>query len=42
MELCAKRRIWISGGPRVRLSMHIHTRPADLEFFFETLHAAAG
>lgn len=41
MELCAKRRIWISGGPRVRLSTHIHTRPVDLEFFFETLRAAA-
>jgi isopenicillin-N epimerase len=34
---CAKRRIWISGGPdRVRISTHVHTRPADLEAFFRT------
>jgi isopenicillin-N epimerase len=41
MDLCSKRRIWISGGPRIRLSTHIHTRPSDLDLFFETLRAAA-
>ncbi|HET8548335.1 MAG TPA: aminotransferase class V-fold PLP-dependent enzyme [Bryobacteraceae bacterium] len=42
-EACARRRIWISGGAdRVRISTHIHTRPADVEAFFTTLDEVYG
>ena len=41
-DLCRKRRIWITGAPRVRVSTHIHTRPQDLDVFFETLKEALG
>jgi selenocysteine lyase/cysteine desulfurase len=36
-ELCRKRRIWISGAERLRVSTHIHTRPQDIDTFFATL-----
>ena len=35
--LCQKRRIWILRGPRLRLSTHIHTRPQDVDLFFEAV-----
>jgi isopenicillin-N epimerase len=35
--LCAKRRIWIVGGERLRVSCHIHTRRSDLDLLFDTL-----
>jgi len=38
--LCAKRRIWTLAGQRLRLSAHIHTRPQDIDLFFETLKEA--
>jgi selenocysteine lyase/cysteine desulfurase len=42
-KLCAERRIWLSGGERtIRISTHIHTRPADIERFFEAVDQAAG
>lgn len=41
-ELCKKRRIWTTEGERLRLSTHIHTRPADIESFFSTLREALG
>jgi selenocysteine lyase/cysteine desulfurase len=41
IELCVKRRMWIMRAPRLRLSAHIHTRPGDLELFFEALRDAA-
>jgi len=40
-KLCAERRIWLSGGEEtIRISTHIHTRPADIELFFATLKEA--
>jgi selenocysteine lyase/cysteine desulfurase len=36
-RLAKERKIWISGGKRVRVSAHIHTRPQDLELLIETL-----
>jgi selenocysteine lyase/cysteine desulfurase len=38
--LCAKKRIWIAGGERVRVSTHVHTRPRDSALFFATLEEA--
>jgi selenocysteine lyase/cysteine desulfurase len=35
--LCRKRRIWITGGNPLRMSVHIHTRPEDLDAFFDTV-----
>jgi isopenicillin-N epimerase len=37
LALCEKRKIWAVGSPRMRVSTHIHTRPQDIELFFETL-----
>ena len=34
-----KRNICVLGGQRVRLSCHIHTRPSDIEQFFEVCDA---
>ena len=39
-EACKKKRIWITESERMRVSTHIHTRPADIDLFFETLRAA--
>ena len=39
---CQKRRIWVLGADRMRVSTHIHTRPQDLDLFFEVLDATAG
>jgi hypothetical protein len=39
-ELCRKKRIWITGVERIRLSTHIHTRPQDIDLFFETVAEA--
>lgn len=36
-ELCAKRKMWIIGGERLRVSCHIHTRRSDLDMLFDTL-----
>lgn len=36
-ELCRKRRIWITGGARFRVSTHIHTRPEDIDELFKAL-----
>jgi isopenicillin-N epimerase len=41
-DLCRKRRIWTTGSPRLRLSLHVHTRPSDVEAFFEVMRAAMG
>jgi selenocysteine lyase/cysteine desulfurase len=40
-QLCDERMIWTTGNPQLRLSTHIHTRPSDLDLFFETLAEAA-
>lgn len=39
--LCEERLIWTTRNPRLRVSSHIHTRPEDLDLFFETLSEAA-
>jgi selenocysteine lyase/cysteine desulfurase len=36
-QLCRERRIWTTTNPRLRVSTHIHTRPSDLDVFFDTL-----
>ena len=38
--LCAKKRIWIVAGERMRVATHIHTRPRDIDLFFRTLDQA--
>lgn len=40
-QLCDERLIWTTRNPRLRMSSHIHTRPADLDLFFRTLSEAA-
>jgi selenocysteine lyase/cysteine desulfurase len=40
-RLCDERLIWTTGNARLRMSTHIHTRPEDLDLFFETLSEAA-
>ncbi len=43
LELAQKRRIFMTGGKeRIRISTHVHTRPADVEALFDTLRANAG
>ena len=32
-----RRKIWVVRGTRMRVSTHIHTRPQDLDSFFEVL-----
>ncbi len=39
--LCDERKIWTTKANPLRISTHIHTRPADLDLFFETLEEAA-
>ena len=39
--LCHNRRIWITGGNPLRMSVHIHTRPEDLDAFFDGFLRAA-
>ena len=33
-EEMEKRRIWILGGKQMRVSVHIYTRPEDIDAFF--------
>ena len=40
-NLCDQRLIWTTRNPKLRMSSHIHTRPEDLDLFFETLAEAA-
>jgi selenocysteine lyase/cysteine desulfurase len=39
--LCKKRRMWIIGGERLRVSSHIHTRPSDIDLLFSTINETA-
>ncbi|MCS6951963.1 MAG: aminotransferase class V-fold PLP-dependent enzyme [Bryobacteraceae bacterium] len=41
LQLSRRRGLWLWGGPHCRLSTHIHTRPSDLDTFFETLREVA-
>ena len=38
--LARKRRIWLIGAHPLRIAVNIHTRPSDLDFFFETVKEA--
>jgi selenocysteine lyase/cysteine desulfurase len=40
--LCKKRRMWIIGGEKLRVSSHIHTRPSDIELLFSTIEETMG
>ena len=40
LALCRKRRIWHTGTEMMRISTHIHTRPGDLDIFFQTVKEA--
>lgn len=42
-DLCDKRKIWITHSERgMRVSTHIHTRPRDLDYFFDSVREALG
>jgi len=41
-EACRKKRIWTTGSPTLRVSAHVHTRPADIELLFDTMRSALG
>jgi isopenicillin-N epimerase len=34
-KLCQQKNIWTLNSPRLRLSSHIHTRPEDIDLFFQ-------
>jgi selenocysteine lyase/cysteine desulfurase len=40
--LCHKKKIWVMPIERSRVSTHVHTRPSDLDLFFETVREALG
>ncbi|HLJ49294.1 MAG TPA: aminotransferase class V-fold PLP-dependent enzyme [Bryobacteraceae bacterium] len=42
VEACRKKKIWIAGAPRLRVSTHIHTRPRDIDLMFATLRESLG
>jgi isopenicillin-N epimerase len=39
-EICKQKRIWVLAGERCRISTPIHTRPEDLEAYFEIVRKA--
>lgn len=41
-QACQQKRIWTVQGQRVRVSTHIHTRPSDLDLFFNTVREVLG
>ena len=41
-EACKKKRIWTTGGARLRVSTHIHTRPQDIDLLFATMRETLG
>lgn len=41
-EACRKKRIWTTGSATLRVSAHVHTRPADIELLFDTMRSALG
>ena len=41
-EECSRRKIFVSGGQQVRLSSHIHTRPADIDQLFDIIEEKLG
>lgn len=38
----AQRKVWTLRGPKIRISSHIHTRPSDIDLFFDTLKEVFG
>ncbi len=38
----AARKVWTLRGPKIRISSHIHTRPSDIDLFFDTLKEVFG
>jgi len=38
--LARKRKIWLLGAHPLRLAFHVHTRPSDIELFFDTVKEA--
>ncbi len=38
--LARKRKIWLLGANPLRVALHVHTRPKDLDYFFETVKEA--
>lgn len=40
-KLCNERLIWTTENAHLRISTHVHTRPSDLDLFFETLSEVA-
>jgi selenocysteine lyase/cysteine desulfurase len=41
-DIFQKNKVWTLWGQRVRLSVHIHTRPSDVDLFFNTVHEVLG
>ena len=41
-EECARQKIFVSGAQQVRLSSHIHTRPADIDRLFDIIEEKLG
>ena len=39
---CDQLRMWTTKGNPLRLATHIHTRPSDLDLFFETAQRVLG
>jgi len=39
---CKQKKIWTTGGSPLRVSVHIHTRPSDIEAMFQTMHETLG
>jgi selenocysteine lyase/cysteine desulfurase len=36
-QACRQKRIWVMQSDHLRISTHIHTRPSDIEAFFDVL-----
>jgi isopenicillin-N epimerase len=41
-EACKKKRIWTTQNANLRISTHIHTRPSDVDLFFDTVREVLG
>ena len=41
-QLLTQKRVWLMAGKHARVSTHIHTRPKDLEIFYDSLDTGFG
>jgi hypothetical protein len=41
-EALKKKRVWVNMGKQVRLSAHIHTRPQDIDLYFDLMKETLG